>query len=75
MREYGGAWFGNLSGDPKEPDPDEIADRARRDAIRPLFAELMKVVPDNVRPIVERGWVDFAELCGLCMKYKVRLPE
>ena len=73
--EKGGAWFGNLSGDPKEPDPAEVADIARCEAISPLFGELMKVVSDNERPLVERGWVDFAELLALCMKYNVKLPE
>jgi hypothetical protein len=70
LPQPGTAWWGKDDPD----DPSEIADRARCEAIKPLFAELMKVAPDNVRPIVEKGWPDFAELLALAMKYGIKLP-
>ena len=63
-------------GDPAldDEDPEILADRARCEAVKPLFAEFMAKVPENVRPIVVMSWPDFSELLVAAMKYGIKLP-
>jgi hypothetical protein len=69
IAENGGAWWGNLSGDPVEPSPDELADRARTAVIQPLFTQLMAKASEDEKPIVILAWPDFAEILSLMMKH------
>lgn len=65
--EMSGAWWG------KTPEPTE-SEAAFATEEKRLFNEFMQKASAEQRPLIAKGWLDFAELLALAMKLGIRLP-
>ena len=55
-------WWGSLSGDPKDPDPAEIAEQTVSAKLRETFVQLMKAATDSEKYVIAEAWPGYAEV-------------